>query len=190
MYKNKKKLYATLIIINTKILFGLNFSKTIHNNVNYIYATGIFEFGDTQKLKNILPMNSNQTIVVFNSRGGIMSESIDMGYFLKKNHIGTAVKPNGICASSCAFAFLGGTDKNNNALRILPKKSKLGYHTFYYRNKTSFLGIRRDYNRLIKFIKNMNIPESLKIKIFKVRKNQVYWVQYIDIKKMGIKRDL
>ena len=159
-------------------------------NYNLIYASGKIRHGDLYKLRrtyNRLPKN-RQTIVVFNSGGGELNEGLRIGEFLKANHIGSAVRKNGICASSCGLAFLGGRDFYGRKLMILPRSSKLGFHSFYYRNSdyVRLSKVEADLSNVLNYANYVGAPTSLVAKMFNTKSSSMYWVNRRDKKMLGI----
>jgi hypothetical protein len=161
---------------------------------NLIYASGQIRHGDLYKLqKKYRNLNkSRQTIVVFNSNGGELQEGLNIGKFLKDKHIGSAVRKNGVCASSCALAFLGGRSKNNTKLRILPHSSKLGFHSFYYKNGNyvRLNKVQNDISNLLSYASYVGAPNYLMSKMFKTSSKKMYWVNRSDIRALNLKRGL
>jgi len=195
----KRKLSIISLIFISLIAFSSQLSALSYSvnknfsNYNLIYASGKIRHGDLYRLKNTLRKVSKrkQTIVVFNSAGGELNEGLEIGKFLKYRHIGTAVQQNGICASSCALAFLGGRDKYGRKLMILPENSRLGYHSFYYkRNYVKPATIERDFANVIEYASIVGTPSSILVKMFKTKSSNMYWVKNSDRALLGIKRGL
>ncbi len=163
-------------------------------NYNLIYAYGKIYRGDLRKLKNAysrVPHNK-QTIVVFNSGGGELQEGLKIGRFLKRHRIGAAVLKNGMCASSCALAFLGGRDLYGRKLMILPYGSKLGFHNFYYKDRSYVRTsvIEKDFGSIISYANEVNAPTSILAKMFNTKFTSMHWVNAHERKILGLKRGL
>jgi hypothetical protein len=177
----KSTIFILLFTINS---YGLNIiSDPNYTKYNLIYATGRFESGDLNKIKraiNSLPNRNKQSIVVFDSIGGVLSEGIKIGKYLYRNHIGSAVKDGSYCASSCAIAFLGGRDKYGNKLMILPRSSRLGYHDFYYKqvSRVNESIVRRDYDSVENYFHYVGAPTRLMNKMFKTDSSDMYWITH------------
>jgi len=161
---------------------------------NLIYASGHIKRGDLYNLKreyNKLPHNK-QTIVVFNSSGGELNEGLKIGRFLKQNGIGTYVRNNGICASSCAMAFLGGRSKSGSKLMILPSNALLGYHSFYYKNGNyvRLNRVQKDISGVLNYASYVGAPNYLMAKMFDTDSKRMYFINNQDRRALGIKRGL
>ena len=177
---NKFIKMGIFVTLSFSTLSAMSFNSYNKGLYNFIYASGKIRSGDVYKLSRSyrkLPHNK-QTIVVFNSGGGEMSAGIQMGNFLKQNHIGSAVVRNGMCASSCALAFLGGRDLYGKKLMILPNSSKLGYHSFYYRNQKYVTSdkIQKDLSYLMKYFNYVNAPSGLITKMLDTSSGHMYWI--------------
>ena len=184
-----------LMIAFTSQLSALSYS--VNRNFlsyNLIYASGKIRRGDLYKLKRTYRKLSRdrQTIVVFNSAGGELNEGLRIGEFLTSNNIGSAVKKNGMCASSCALAFLGGRSKDNSKLLILPYSSKLGFHSFYYRNSNyvKTTTVQRDLANVLNYASYVDAPTSLMAEMFNTKSSNMHWVNSNDRTILNLKTDL
>jgi len=169
-----------IVTFSINTLSALVFTSSTTNNYNFIYAYGKFIAGDKHRLNRVynnLPKNK-QSIIVFNSRGGELRAGIEVGKFLKNHHIGSAVSKNGICASSCALAFLGGRDLYGRKLMILPHNAKLGYHSFYYKNSlfVSSQKMQEDLSKLLNYFSYVNAPSTLLTKMLNTKSSNMYWI--------------
>ena len=183
------------IFLTTYVVNAMSFSKNQnYMGYNLIYATGHIRHGDLNRLKReYYSLNhKKQTIVVFNSYGGELYEGIQIGRFLKRNHIGSAVRRNGICASSCAISFLGGTSKNGNSLMILPYTSNLGFHSFYYKNGNyvKLSKVQEDLANILSYASYVNAPHYLMANMFRTKSNKMYWITPQDRVVLGLQSNL
>ena len=113
----------------------------------WIDATGVIDAATPQRLQEYLDAEKSKwgvtdSIVMFNSPGGDLAGGLKLGEMLRRLGMTSVVAetfPNpdghfqltraGVCASSCAYAFLGGVD------RSLAKGSRLGFHQFSWGSK-------------------------------------------------------
>lgn len=197
---NKKNNILSLIFILllgfTSHLSALNYSVNKNFlNYNLIYASGKIGYGDLYRLQreySKVYSNNKQTIVVFNSAGGELNEGLRIGEFLKANHIGSAVNKNGICASSCALAFLGGRDKYNRKLMILPRNAKLGFHSFYYRNSNhvKLSTMQKDLASVLSYADYVQAPRRIITEMFQTNYTSMHWTTNRDRRLLRIQRGL
>ena len=113
---------------------ALDYSKHPKDSaeVNAILAKGRFDDGDSQDLQRYiakLPKKAS-TVVYFDSPGGNLRESMEIGSFLFRSKIATALDPKAACASACALAFLGGRSLDGKPSRVKSSTARLGVHSF------------------------------------------------------------
>lgn len=91
-----------------------------------LQAEGKITVGDTEKINALLEGGEiEERIIVFDSPGGDVFESLSLGRFLNFNHFTTVVAPGFECVSACFFSFSGGE------VREVMAGGKLGVHQFY-----------------------------------------------------------
>src|SRR5437762_6696857 len=66
-----------------------------------------------------------KALVVFNIDGGILQAGIEIGKTIRLKSFATAVLDGSRCASSCAFAWLGGSP------RFMQRGAQIGFHAAY-----------------------------------------------------------
>lgn len=130
--------------------------------------------------------------VLLNSPGGSLSAGIELGQLFRQYNLSTRVGrimidkygPNeigGECASTCAYAFIGGIE------RQIPKGSRLGFHRFYNKNAiTSFDkqqfsaqyldNTQRTVAALVSYIQVMGLDAAVINLADKAGPNEMYWV--------------
>ncbi|MCP5365868.1 MAG: hypothetical protein H6905_11700 [Hyphomicrobiales bacterium] len=87
-----------------------NTSKTL----NAVMDVGEIEMGDAEALDKYsarLPRR-HKTALYLDSSGGSAAGGVLLGAYLRQNRIKIVVEGHRVCASACAMAFLGGTDRN------------------------------------------------------------------------------
>ena len=105
-----------------------NNSKTL----NAVLASGTIEYDDANRLHQFLSLQSRRSnaVLYLKSPGGSLGGGIRLGQYLRKNNIKTVVEGGETCASACALAFLGGTDRQGNRWMSTTTTSQLGFHAF------------------------------------------------------------
>jgi hypothetical protein len=117
--KTQKSFFLGLILLVSQSAFSGNWTAHIGQGQSMgsppiLVLTDVIAPGDTQSLEQEMSRHGlgNGVRVHLNSRGGDVDESMRMGHFLRQhNAIVTHSDP---CASSCVFAFLGGTKRIGN----------------------------------------------------------------------------
>jgi len=90
---------------------------------NQLMLTGDIGHGATKKLNSLLAQNPKSTVLVLNSKGGLIAESRGLANTIKEHGLNTHVKER--CYSACALAFIAGKQ------RSLAKDALLGFHQYY-----------------------------------------------------------
>jgi len=149
-----------------------------------ILAVGRIEPSSLIKFADYIKANGPYGVVEFHSMGGDLNSALALGKLIRENSMGTSI--GRVCASACAYAFLGGTRRYG-----IPKKygdgdfdydgrepgavaDKFGVHQFYEENalkdpgKISFTGADRaiDQNffaKLIDYVIKMGVDPRLVI---------------------------
>lgn len=100
----------------------------------HITATGEIRAGDTEKLKAAMSAadvtDVRDVTFIFNSPGGSLIESIDLGEFIAdipaivSAQVGSSDMPGAICASACVYAYIAAD------YRYLSRGARIGVHRF------------------------------------------------------------
>jgi hypothetical protein len=105
--------------------------KTNRDGQRFIYANGDIVDTTAKDFENFVKANwdavspkygERNVPVLLRSRGGSLDQGLRLGWLIRANHFDTAVWQ--MCASSCAYAFLGGNE------RFVAEGQKLGFHQF------------------------------------------------------------
>lgn len=189
--KIKNIIYSSIFLVSS--LSALVFS--IHENnsktLNAIMASGTIQYNDVEKLDmylSKLPTKKN-TAIYFDSPGGNLYGGIRLGTYFKKHKIKTVVQGYKICASACALAFLGGTDRHGNKWMSSTTTSKLGFHAFSsghgkYDNMDNTQKIVSD---ILKYGNFVNAPMEIFVKQFETPSSSIYWFDKREELNFGIK---
>lgn len=107
------------------------------NGCEWISAIGTIDESTPAKFEQFYKEHPYSTTVVFHSPGGSLMAGMELGRLLRKYKIPVSIGETrrgtyrysetieGVCASACAYAFLGG------ASRSIDSDSKIGFHQFY-----------------------------------------------------------
>src|SRR5262249_1368498 len=93
----------------------------------WISAQGTIEENTAREFKNFVVREKLAGIrieVTFNSPGGLLGPGLDLGLAIRQLRFDTEVERGGICASACAYAFLGGVSRG-------AERGQIGVHQFY-----------------------------------------------------------
>lgn len=168
---------------------------TVHANssrtLTAYLATGKVEMLDVERLDALLskqPTRPN-TAVYLSSPGGDLYEGMRLGMFFRERRIKTIVEGGGLCASACAIAFLGGSDREGQPWRSSSTDSRLGFHAFraVSDGKLGSDDVQRIVADILRYGKRVNAPIELLIASFDTPSADVFWVSHRDICALGIK---
>lgn len=195
MKENRKIIFSILagLLIFSK-LNALEFSQ--HENdsrtLNAIMATGEIRYDDVEKLDRYLAYlpKKKHTVIYFNSPGGNLIGGIRLGRYFKNNRIKTVIQGDSICASACALAFLGGTDRDGNKWMSSTTTSHLGFHAFSKGDGTKYADsdlTQRVVAEILKYGYYVDAPMEIFIKQFSTPSDDMYWFSKNEELKLGIK---
>ncbi len=89
-----------------------------------VFVTGGFEPEDIEKFKRIAEGRRN-AVIALHSDGGSVLAGIEIGTYIRMRNLKTVVPDGMRCASACALAWLGGTQ------RFMGAQSQVGFHAAY-----------------------------------------------------------
>ena len=86
----------------------------------FLFAKGVIGQNTSKSFEMALSGSTKIKAVFLQSGGGRAGEGVRMGAMIRERKLNTAI--NGVCASSCLLAYLGGVE------RFKTKSAKLGFH--------------------------------------------------------------
>lgn len=178
----------------------------------WISAEGEIVKETPNKLEIFLKEYGSKARIVFNSRGGSLPAGLEMGKILRKFNarvsIGNTIEDTsvpsswrkyytvekGSCLSSCAYAFLGGSE------RIIESGNELGFHQFYNSKAMKdfsykqFSGNDRAEDQyltgvIVQYLDSMGIDIGLYSLIAKTHPSEIYYLSNNELNKYGINTD-
>lgn len=187
------KLHAILLLFTLSCeLSAMEFSIHPNNspNLNAILAAGQIRSGDAQKLEQLLislPQKKN-TAIYLASPGGSLMEGMDLGMMFRKHRVKTVVEGGEICASACAMAFLGGTDKNGNPWRSSSDNSELGFHAFHNNSRALTSDeVQEIVGVMLIYAREVEAPLETLMAAFLTPSDDMYYLSESEICSLGIK---
>ena len=191
---NKLLLLSWILLLFPIFGKALEFSQHENNSktLNAIMAVGEIEYNDVEKLDRYLSHlpKKKHTAIYFNSPGGNLFGGIRLGKYFKKNGIKTVIQRDSMCASACALAFLGGTDRNGNKWMSSTTTSRLGFHAVSKGDGSKYADM--DQTQLIiaeilKYGHYVDAPMEIFIKQFSTPSTNIYWFSTQEELQFGIK---
>lgn len=172
--KGAMKIFPLLLILLLTSLTSRAQNITLRCDGNafeacYVYIEGEIQADAGEKLSRLEIIDTNR--VVLNSFGGNLFGGMLLGSVIRKlglsTEVGKSIKrpedfsiilaDEGRCYSACAYAFLGGTERDSDSI------SKLGFHRFY--NPIDFTDMQVGYAGQLR---NIASEETQKISAFLV----------------------
>jgi hypothetical protein len=137
--------------------------------------------------------------IVFDSPGGDLSGGMKLGEVIRRRRLNTWVartdfrskdhpdfdaELEGVCASACALAYLGG------AARTLPEGSKIGVHQFASTQGSTSEGDTQAVVALIAaYLGRMDVSRDLILPIGLVGPRDIYWLSRAEIERFNVVTD-
>jgi hypothetical protein len=116
---------ALLVLSNSSLAASISLAPLDNDPAHArVVVDGRFEAGDEIKFRTEVG-RLTKAVVVFNSDGGNLQAGIEIGKIIRLKSFATAVLNGLRCASSCAFAWLGGTP------RFMGQGAQIGFHAAY-----------------------------------------------------------
>lgn len=173
-----------------------NDSKTL----NAILLEGDIETGDDLKFAAYMSRlpNKKSTAVYLKSGGGNLFTGLELGRMFHDYKIKTVVEgDNGLCASACALAFLGGIDKKTGKpWRTKSSTSMLGFHSvrqtfeesaYTAQDMTSAVeGAQRIVFEVVEYFQYIGVDLKFVPIMFKAPSHEMNWISNADALKLGI----
>ncbi len=137
----------------------------------------------------------------FNSPGGSLFAGLELGAAIRKHDFDTEVgrtsnfdKLPGVCASACAYAFMGGVGRH------LEESAKLGVHRFYdkatinnYSAKQFSAGdldtTQRIFAALVLYVLQMGVKAEVIVLTDQAGPDEVYWISVKEAEKLQVTFD-
>lgn len=109
-------IFFSISIVRSAVALDFKLHENNSKTLTAVLASGSIELDDSARLNKFLSIQPRKinTVVYLSSGGGSLAGGIRLGEYFKKYQIKTVVEGNETCASACALAFLGGTDRCGN----------------------------------------------------------------------------
>lgn len=113
---------ASLGVWATSTAWALDVEGRDVNGRAIVFVSGEFKYGDATRFGRTLARFDRIDEVWFSSPGGNVTAALEIGRLLRKSGLATRVPSGAICASACAYAFIGGV------FRAVDPKGRVGVH--------------------------------------------------------------
>lgn len=140
-----------------------------------MFIYGEIEVGDFARLKNYYSsLNSPPKNVTFNSPGGSVYESLDIGKFIREQKMQSIMLPGNYCFSACPYMFAAGSS------RIVYENSALGMHQHYFNESVilpTFMAVKDiqiGQGQTLLYLMTMNVSPSLMVYSLNTPPDEIY----------------
>jgi hypothetical protein len=151
----------------------------IGDGSGFMMVSGKLELEDEKKF-NVVAQRYNKGAVVFSSPGGNLAAGIKIGQIIRMRNFATGVAPNTKCASACALAWLGGTQ------RFMSSTSLIGFHAAFVVENGSPVETGLGNAIVGAYLTTLGLPLSAVIYISKSAPRDMTWLNVADAKQTGI----
>jgi hypothetical protein len=117
-------LLATIAACSNTMAAQISVLPEKPNGVSIITVSGTLAVGDERVFANIA-LALDKVLVLFDSPGGDLLAGIGIGKAIRLKEFWTVVGDNGVCASACGLAWLGGIK------RLAEPNARIGFHAAY-----------------------------------------------------------
>ncbi len=185
-------LSIVIFIMSPSLALDFKIHKNNSKTLNAVMAKGAIEWNDMEKLDNFLSTlpSKKHTAIYFDSPGGNLGGGIKLGKYFHNNRIKTVIQGDKICASACALAFLGGTDRNGNKWMSTTTTSHLGFHAFRNANDIRYSNaneIQKTVAEILKYGQYVGASMEIFIHNFTTSSDNMYWFSTQETLSLGIK---
>ena len=152
---------------------------TNSGSLSVISVTGDLVLGDEIAfVKVALPIE--KAVVVLNSHGGNLVAGIEIGKAIRLKEYSTIVSKSGVCASSCALAWLGGIQ------RFMEPGAQVGFHVAYIQDQDGIKETGQGNALAGAYLNQLGLPQSAVLYVTAAAPQEMNWLSADEAKKIGI----
>lgn len=125
-------------------------------------------------------LDIDNAMVVFSSNGGSLLAGLEIGKAIRLKNFSTYVPSNYMCASACAIAWVGGSQ------RFMSRSAMIGFHAAYVnkQNGPTETGMG---NALVgAYLNSLGLPNRAVAYMTSAAPESMQWLQYEDAQKLGL----
>lgn len=176
------KCMKIVIIYGMLIFGGLSHAATITcaNDSRLVVLKGEITEGDH---RNITSCKGPFTLAI-SSEGGLVSEAMKIGRYVRDKKMIVMIPDNGKCLSSCVYILAAGVSKNPDGT--------VGIHRPYFispPNHSYDAALKNVLSKSKEYFREMNIPESLAEDMFSIPPSEVKELDKSLLKKYRLNQD-
>jgi hypothetical protein len=144
-----------------------------------ITVSGVLEASDAEQFRAAVAVYP-KAIVAFQSNGGSLIAGIEIGKKIRLRNYTTLVPTGVLCASACAFAWLGGTK------RLMGPGALIGFHAAYVTQNGQATESGAGNALLGAYLNELGLPDRAVYFIAKAPPSGMTWLTMADAAREGI----
>jgi len=143
-----------------------------------LYISGIFDFGITDAVRNVIQANPKLSTIILESKGGQVYEGRGLSKLITKHGLDTYSYKE--CSSACATAFIGG--KN----RYLGESGKIGFHRYKMENSAFWYllplyDIKSEHEKDLELFKSQGVKQVFLKKVFEQTTDKMWFPSHAEL---------
>ena len=183
-------LLLLILLATNSYAADINYKPSRYDNYILLHIEGEIVVGDYDKMVNLIRTDPeyylNGYVIIVNSNGGNILESIKIANLIKKTF--RRIEVSDVCASSCFNIFIGATDRTIG-------DGKLGVHRPYF-SKELFTNLKAEEAEKLQnsmmtqvrdFLASCFVPQSILDKMFATPSTKIYWLNKSELAMLGNK---
>lgn len=191
MNKNVFRILLSCMAVSTAFAAEVGFiSARISDTCASILFQGKIRPGDTKALAALIEKNDVGCVeeeiepaISFDSLGGDMDESINIGRLIRSKGIGTSVERGAQCVSACNIAFLGGVSRSVDGVFGIHRPYTLELSTGESDALSKYEAIMRT---LYSYAREMRVSQELFDRMTKISPQDVYYLSHTEMQALGV----
>ncbi len=142
-----------------------------------VTVTGPLVLSDAEQFR-LTVAGLSKAIVAFRSDGGNVAAGIDIGRQIHLRNFSTLVPDGARCASACALAWLGGTQ------RLMGTNTRIGFHAAYDPRSGEETGVG---NALVgAYLSQIGLPDKAVVYVTQAPPKSMTWLTMSEARQVGI----
>ena len=153
-------------------------AATIEIDGNGVSITGELVVADIDTFRRMISgCRPKDTVITFDSPGGALATGLKMGELIRMRGFSTFVRPNTICTSSCALAWLAGSPRG------AATTARIGFHAAYDKEGNE----RGMPNALVGgYLRDLGMSWDAIGHLTKASPKEMAWLSFEEAKRLGI----
>jgi ATP-dependent protease ClpP protease subunit len=147
---------------------------------NTIYLSGNLNYGISERVKDLLSLNSNVDSIVLESSGGLLYESAELSRLVLTRSLNTYTYNH--CASACTIVFISGNR------RYISSNARLGFHQYSYYRPSAVIDLNLFKEQVddAKFFNRRGVKTEFTDKMYNAKSDDMWYPSTQELIKYGV----